>query len=111
MKMPVGKMSEVVAEFIDKVIFPTVNASSGLGGFAVGFVGGLAVRQTPQMVEQYLPLGKALGVVDENNCIDVNLAYEEASKAIKKAPLMIGNIRLNQDDLAVLRDIMNRYST
>ena len=103
-------MQEVVAEFIDRAVFPAVNASPGLGGFLTGFVGGLAVRQVPQMVNQYLPLAKSLGVVDDNNTIDIDLAYEEASKAIKKAPLIIGNIKLGQSDLDMLRDIMNKYS-
>ena len=110
MKMPIGDIPAVVTEYFDAVLMPAAQASGGLWAFSIGFVGGVVTKRVPEMVSQYLPLMKSIGLVDEGNMLDVDLAYGEATSALKKAPLVIGGYRVDQSDLDTLRNIMNKYS-
>lgn len=85
--------------------------AGGARAFAVGLVGGLVARQAPSMIEQYLPMAKAIGVVDAENMINLDLAYEEAGKAMTKAPLVVAGYRADQSDLDKLRDIARKYAS
>lgn len=109
MRMPLNEAQAVVAEFVDSVLMPA--AGGGLRAFSVGFVGALAARQTPTMVEQYLPFGKAIGLVDVDGMLDVDTAIEEARKALMKSgPMTIGGYTVDSTDLDRLAEIMRRHS-
>lgn len=110
MKIAVGNIAPIVAEYFDSVIMPSAQAAGGIKAFTVGFVGGLVARQTPDMVNQYLPMAKALGLVDNDNLLNVDLAYEEAQKALTKSPLLIAGYRADIEDLNKIRDIARRYA-
>ena len=110
MRIAVGNITPVVTEYFDSVIMPSALQAGGLKAFAVGFVGGLVSRQTPAMVEQYLPMAKALGLVDEQGMLNVDLAYEEADKALAKSPFMVAGYRADREDLNKIRDIARKYS-
>lgn len=110
MKIAVGNIKSVVAEYFDSVIMPSALQAGGLKAFTVGFVGGLVARQTPQMVEQYLPMAKALGMVDEQGLLNIDLAYDAADKALAKSPLVIAGYRADREDLNKIRDIARKYA-
>ena len=110
MKIAVGNITPVVTEYFDSVIMPSAMQAGGLKAFAVGFVGGLVSRQTPVMVEQYLPMAKALGLVDEQGMFDIDLAYEEADKALAKSPFVVAGYRADREDLNKIRDIARKYA-
>ena len=110
MRIAVGNITPVVTEYFDSVIMPSAMQAGGLKAFAVGFVGGLVSRQTPAMVEQYLPMAKALGLVDEQGLLNVDLAYEEADKALTKSPFMVAGYRADREDLNKIRDIARKYA-
>ncbi len=110
MKVPVGSIANIVSEYFDAAIMPSAMQVGGLKAFATGFIGGLVARQTPQMVDQYLPMAKSLGLVDEQGMFNVDLAYEEAEKAISKAPFVVAGYRADRQDLIMLRDIARKYS-
>lgn len=110
MRIAPGNIAPVVSEYFDSVIMPSAMSAGGLKAFTVGFVGGLVARQTPSMVEQYLPMAKALGLVDSDGMLNIDLAYEEAEKALSKAPLMIAGYRVDREDLNRIRDIARRYA-
>ena len=110
MKIAVGNITPVVTEYFESVIMPSAMQAGGLKAFAVGFVGGLVSRQTPAMVEQYLPMAKALGLVDEQGMFDVDLAYEEADKALAKSPFVVAGYRADREDLNKIRDIARKYA-
>ena len=110
MRIAVGNITPVVTEYFDSVIMPSAMQAGGLKAFAVGFVGGLVSRQTPAMVEQYLPMAKALGLVDEQGLFDVDLAYEEADKALTKSPFVVAGYRADREDLNKIRDIARKYA-
>ena len=111
MKVAVGNISNIVREYFDAAIMPQAMQAGGLKAFTTGFIGGLVARQTPQMVDQYLPLAKSLGLVDEHGMLNIDLAYEEAEKAMSKAPLIVAGYKADHEDLNLLRDIARKYST
>ena len=110
MKIATGNIPAVIAEYFDSVIMPSAQAAGGVKAFTVGFIGGLVSRQTPAMVEQYLPMAKALGLVDEQGMLNVDLAYEEADKALAKSPFVVAGYRADREDLNKIRDIARKYA-
>ena len=110
MKVAVGNIAPIVAEYFDTVIMPSAMEVGGLKAFATGFIGGLVARQAPQMVQQYLPMAKSLGLVDEQGLLDFDLAFEEAEKAITKSPFVIAGYRADREDINRIRDIARRYA-
>ncbi len=109
MKMPIGNLSAVVVEFFEEALMPAASAKGGALPFTVGIISGLAAKQAPQMAAQYVPALKALGVVDEQNRIDVDLLYGEAVKALEAHPLTVAGYTPDKADLDKLREIMNRH--
>lgn len=110
MRVAVGYVPQIIAEYFDNVLMPTALQSGGLRAFSVGFLGGVVSRNSAAMVEQYLPMAKSVGMVDEHNCINLDLVYEEASKALQKAPVVISGYRVDQSDLDNLLNISRKYA-
>jgi hypothetical protein len=109
MKMPIGNLPAVIAEFFSSAVLPAASAAGGAAPFATAFIGGLIARRAPAMIEGYLPLLKSLGAVDEQNRIDVDLLYGEAAKNLEAHPFSIGPYKPDKGDLDALREIMNRH--
>lgn len=110
MRMPVSNIPTVVTEYFDTVLMPKAMAEGGTRAFMVGLVGGYIGRSAKNMVAQYLPLAKSLGIVDAEGFIDVDLAHDHATKALTKTPLIVCGYKVDQTDLDALRDIMNNHS-
>lgn len=110
MRIAVGHIPNVITEYFDAVIMPAAAQAGGLKAFGVGFMGGLIARQAPQMVDRYLPMAQALGLVDQENILDLDLALNEASKALGKAPIVIAGYRPDQEDLTRIREIAQKYA-
>ena len=109
MKMPIGNLPAVVMEFAQQVIIPAAERQGGALPFAIGIGAGLVAQRAPAMLDTYLPMLKSVGVVDEQNRIDVDLLYTEASKNIEAHPFTIGPYKPDKSDLDALREIMNRH--
>lgn len=110
MRVPVGHVPQIVAEYFDSVLMPAALQSGGLRAFSVGFLGGIVTRNSAAMVDQYLPMAKSVGMVDEHNCIDLEMVYEEATKALHKAPVVISGYRVDQSDLDNILNIARKYA-
>jgi hypothetical protein len=110
MKIATGNIPSIVTEYFDSVIMPSAMQAGGLKAFTVGFVGGLVSRQTPAMVEQYLPMAKALGLVDEQGYLNIDLAFEEAEKALSKSPVVVAGYRVDREDLVKILEISRKHS-
>ena len=109
MKMPIGNLPAVIAEFAQQVLIPAAGKQGGSLPFAVGIISGLVAQRAPAMIEGYLPLLKSLGAVDEQNRIDVDLLYGEAAKNLEAHPFSIGSYKPDKGDLDALKEIMNRH--
>ena len=99
----------MVVEFAQQVLIPAAEKQGGSLPFAVGIVSGLVAQRAPAMLDTYLPILKSLGVVDEQNRIDVDLLYNEASKNIEAHPFTVGPYKPDKSDIDALREIMNRH--
>ena len=110
MKMSVGNVASVVSEYFETVLMPSAAQAGGIKAFTVGFLGGVVSRQTPAMVEQYLPTATAWGLVDSENMLDLDTVYEEATKALAKSPVVVAGYRVDQNDINRMRDIARKYS-
>lgn len=110
MKVATGNIPAIISEYFDAAIMPSAAAQGGLKAFTVGLIGGLVSRQAPQMIEQYMPMARALGLVDEQNMLDVDLAFEEADKALAKSSLVIAGYRADRNDLLKILEIARKYS-
>jgi hypothetical protein len=55
-------------------------------------------------------MAKALGLVDEQGMLNVDLALEEAEKAMSKSPLVVAGYRADKEDLNRIRDIARKYA-
>ena len=109
MKLPLGNLQAVALEYLDAVVLPAASVAGGAAPFAVGLAGGLLARRIPAMAEQYAPALRALGVLDKENKLDIDLLYEEATKALEKHPLMIAGYRPDKGDLEQMKAIMERH--
>lgn len=111
MRMPIGNLPQVVLEFTDSVLMPAASTKGGALPFAVGVASGLAIKRVPETVNKCLPTLKSLGVVDEQNCIDIDLLYEEAAKALAAHPFTIAGYTPDAGDLENLKEIMCKYGS
>ncbi|MGN1208897.1 MAG: hypothetical protein ACI4SV_01240, partial [Duodenibacillus sp.] len=93
----------------EAVLFPAAARVGGMTPFTVGLAVGLASRKVPEMVEQYMPTLKALGVVDQDNMIDIDLLHGEAVKSLERNPIVVAGYRPDRGDLDRLREIMMRH--
>lgn len=109
MKVSINDLQNVASEFFGSVLLPEAIRAGGLTAFSVSFVGGLAIKQVPQMVQQYLKPAKALGLVDELDLLDIDLAYNQATEALKNSPLVIYGYKVEQTDLDKLKELMQKY--
>lgn len=109
MRMPVGNLARVVEEYSNTVLLPAAAKQGGALPFLVGMAAGLIAKRAPDVVAQYAPLLGTLGVMDEQQRMDVELLHEEASKALAAHPITIAGYSPDQGDLDKLREIMNRY--
>lgn len=109
MKLPIGQAQAVVAEYFESVVLPAVSAAGGVTPFVFGMAGGLMVRRVPQMLEQYSPMMKELGILDAENRLDIDLLYEEALKSIERTPVIVAGYRADRSDIEKLKSIMEKY--
>ena len=102
-------MPQVIAEYFESVILPAASAAGGIAPFAAGMVEGLVVRQAPAMAAQYTPMLQALGAIDAEGKVDIDLLHEEAAKAIEKSPFVIAGYKPDRGDIDRLKAIMEKY--
>lgn len=111
MRMPIGNLPQVIAEYFDVVVLPAASRAGGAAPFAAGLAGGLIARQAPAIATRYLSMAQALGVADAQGSIDIDLLYSEAAKALAQHPLVVAGYCVNKDDLDRLKTIMEKYGS
>jgi len=106
-----------LAAYLDAEFMPKVHTDS-LRQFAIGTAASVAVKRAGVAVEA-LKTNKALnalGVIDSDGMVDIELLAEEAKKNIPpdgvKVPIpMIGDITIRQTDVDLLYRCINGIST
>ena len=106
MKIHVSRLPEVVSEYFETVLMPAASTRGSLWTFGTGFVGGLISRNSAIMVDRYLPVLQQLSIIDSQGMVDIDLLYNEATKAMNKAHPTIMGYTADQSDVEKLRNIM-----
>ena len=109
--MPIGNAPQVISEFFQSVLLPAAQKAGGMTPFAVSFVGGVVSRNASQIIETYRPMAQALGLIDAENMVNIDLLHDCAAEALKASPVEIAGYRPDAEDLAKLREIMKRYGS
>lgn len=109
MKMPIGQVPAVVAEYFDNVLIPAAAKAGGIMPFTVGMASVIAQRNAAGIVDKYLPTLKAIGLVDSDNRLDVDTAYDAAVKSFEKNPVTIAGYRPAKEDFDAVKAIMQKY--
>jgi hypothetical protein len=103
----VSKLQNVIPEFIDSQLMPSAPSEMKwiLGGATF-----LILQKADVMVNEYVPLGKKLGLVNENNQIDTQLLRGFFNSAFNKSGRLTKfGFTFDKNDGEALVNIMERY--
>lgn len=95
-----------LSRFIDNDMLPLLN---GWQKWGFGTIAGLSLAKLANIFNELKskPFVAALGIVDQNNMIDIDLLYKEVHKIAQQSPVtidvpMIGSLTLNVQDIEKL---------
>lgn len=103
----INKIQTVLPEFVNLRLMPNAPDMVKwiLGGATYTFL-----KNSDAVIGNYLPLGKTLGIINNNNQIDINVArnfFEGAFKTCENISFM--NFKFSKADSDALIDIMENY--
>lgn len=101
-----NKIHKVLPEFVDTRLMPTApsHVKWMLGGSVF-----LILRQADDMINQYLPVMKSIGLVNNNNQLDIELTKGFLNSAFsKEEKIGFFNFTFDKSDSEALIDIMER---
>ena len=101
--IPYNQVVNGVTKYIDNEILPKVE---GLSKIAVGIMLAGAVKRGDSIIEQIkaIPVVKMIGIVDDENRVDIETIYEELKKQVSREPISmvlpgVGKVTFNHDDI------------
>lgn len=81
MYLPIGQVNQVLTDYISQEVLPK---AAGANALFLGVGSGLVLRKLTASIEAKLPILKGLGLVDEQNRIDIEAFNEELTKTLSK---------------------------
>ena len=93
-RVAIGNITAIVSDFIDQVLMPAAQKAGGMIPFTVGVVSGYVLRNVDGMVKQHINVAKSIGIVDNDNMIDVDMAYEVLSDSLSSTSIAVGPTRV-----------------
>lgn len=102
-----SKIQNVLPEFVDSRLIPNAPSTMKciLGGSTF-----LILRQSDNIINQYLPMMKSMGLVNDNNQLDIELAKGFINSAFSKSGnVTIFNFTFNKEDGEALVGILEKY--
>lgn len=107
MKISLSKISQVLPEFVDTRLMPSAPSTMKwiLGGSTF-----LILHQADALIGKYLPMLKQVGIVDENNKVDIDVAKGFINSAFDKSGTVeyLG-FKFDKSDGEALINIMEKY--
>lgn len=108
MKISLSKISQVLPEFVDTRLMPSAPSTMKwlLGGSTF-----LILHQADTLIGKYLPMLKQVGIVDENNKVDIEVASGFINSAFDKSGTVeyLG-FKFDKSDGEALINIMEKYN-
>lgn len=104
----INKFNDVFVEFVDSQIM--VNAQTLTMKFLVGGGTFLVLRQSQNMLNQYMPVMKSLGIVNEHDQMDIEAVKGFLDSGFEKAEkIQFFGINFTKQDGEALLKIMEKY--
>lgn len=108
MYLPIGQVNQVLTDYIGQEVLPK---ASGVNSLFFGVGSGLVLRKLTSSIESKLPVLKGLGLVDEQNRIDIEAFNEELTKTLSKTgPVNVMGYLFDTADAESLYRIAQKYS-
>lgn len=100
-------LNNVFTDFVDSTIAPKANGLQKLGAYSLVFILNAKMNE---ILEQYTPTMKMIGVMNEEGMIDLDYTYNMLSSATSKAG-KVGVLGYNMDssDIETMYSIAKRY--
>ena len=109
-RVSLGQVPLIFGEFLDKVLVPVVAVESGPKSWLMRAAGVAIASSSVDLLNPAIPTLKMLGIVGDDNMIDLDRAYHISSETMKSEPLVFLNFRFDQSDLDKLREIAVKYA-
>ena len=101
--IPYNQVVNGITRYVDNEIMPKLDGWSKIG-MAVVVAG--AVKRGDSIIEQIkaIPVVKMIGIVDDENRVDIETIYEELKKQVEREPISmvlpgVGKVTFNHDDI------------
>lgn len=114
MLVPMGEVINGVSSYVKSEVLPNL-PSEGLKGFGIGFAAALAMNRIETIIRQLVqtPLVGMLGVVDEDDRVDIDALRAAALQAMPEEGLGIQltaqhKITFSDEDVNKLYNLMKR---
>lgn len=107
MKISLSKISQVLPEFVDTRLMPSAPSTMKwvLGGGTF-----LILHQADALIQKYLPMLKQVGIVDESNKLDIEVASGFINSAFDKSgSVEYMGFKFDKSDGEALVNIMEKY--
>lgn len=109
-RVSLGQVPLIFGEFLDKVLVPVVAVESGPKSWLMRAAGVAIASSSVDLLNPAIPTLKMLGIVGDDNMIDLDRAYHISSETMKSEPLVFLNFRFDQSDLDKLKEIAVKYA-
>lgn len=109
-RLALAQVPLVFAEFLDKVLVPVVAVESGPKSWMMRAAGVAIASSSVNLLEPAIPTLKMLGIVGDDNMIDLDRAYHISTETMKSEPLVFLGFKFDQTDLDKLKEIAVRYA-
>ena len=107
MYISLSKLQQVVSEFIDTRLMPSAPTTMKwiLGGSTY-----ILLQQSDTLINKYSPMLKSLGIVNDQNQVNIEMAKGFLDSAFNKSStLEMYNFRFDKSDGDALIDLLNKY--
>lgn len=107
MKISLSKISQVLPEFVDTRLMPSTPSHMKwiLGGSTF-----LILHQADTLIQKYLPMLKSVGIVDEENKLNIDVAKGFINSAFNKSGTVeYFGFKFDKSDGESLIQIMEKY--
>lgn len=107
MKISLSKISQVLPEFVDTRLMPSAPLHHEVDSWRGTF---LVLHQADTLIGKYLPMLKQVGIVDENNKLDIEVAKGFINSAFDKSgSVEYLGFKFDKSDGEALINIMEKY--